>query len=62
MVSVVWEVMGVLAVLFAIAGLLYVLGLTGTVADDDNGPSWSGLAVVLVVAVFLLAMILPLVT
>jgi len=61
MVSLVWEVMGVLAVLFAIAGLLYVIGLTGTVADDDNGPSWSGLAVVLVVAVFLLAMIVPLV-
>ncbi|WP_135534160.1 hypothetical protein [Halostella pelagica] len=61
MVSVIWEAMGVLAVLLAIAGLLYVLGLSGTAGDDDNGPRWSGVLVGLVVAAFLLAMIVPLV-
>lgn len=62
MVNVVWEAMTVLAVLLAIGGLVYVLGLTGSIADDedDDGPNWSGLAVAVLVAVFLAAMLIPL--
>lgn len=61
MVGVIYEIASVVVLLIAVAGLAYVIGITGTPGTDDTDPRWSGIIVTLLVAVFLAAMIGPLV-
>lgn len=57
MVGVIYEVASVVVLLIAVAGLAYVIGITGTPGNDDTDPRWSGILVTLLIAVFLAAMI-----
>ncbi|NHN48952.1 hypothetical protein G9464_15310 [Halostella sp. JP-L12] len=61
MVGVIYDIASVIVLLIAVAGLAYAIGITGSPGTDDTNPRWSGLLVTLLVAVFLAAMIGPLV-